>query len=278
MQSNSTNYQRLKDTLLPELVRALPCDPIVSEKAFFRSFKTVSQKTPPMEEVSANKLAEAFSHYIQLYQKDAEMDWKERLRRGEASAWEEVYKTCYSSCAAKLAYQFQGDREDAKDIFQEAVTVLFKEVNKPGAHIFVPVRKFLESVAQKLKLNMLKGLPRQHRMEEYLVEQALIEPSISLPALLQPDDRFSQVMLQNLTKLLPQEQEILQKKHEGNSMDEIADHFGIEGTQEQRRSTARQRLHRAMEKLKNHIRKSLDPKDPLLRFLDKPDEGETPQA
>ena len=279
MQNNSTEYQHLRETLLPDLLRQLSCDQDLGERAFFRGFRTTLQQKQPAEEGFAANLTQAFGHYVQLFQQDTELAWKEQLRRSDAAAWEQVYRSCYQPVAAMLAHKFQSGAEEARDVFQETVVVLLKYLNKPGAHIFATVRQFLVSTARRIKLNMLKGLPRQHQLEEHLVEEQLLEPPVALPTLLQPDDRLSQVIQANLKKLSPAEQEIIRLKHEGRSMDQIADHFDITGIQEQRRNTARQRLHRAMTKLEDNIRNSLRPGDPLLRFLDKKsDDDKTPQA
>jgi len=280
MQNNATEYQRLRETLLPGLLHQHRCDPALGEKAFFRGFRTALQKQQTAADGFAENLAEAFQHYLQRFQQDSEAAWKEQLRSSEGTAWTQLYKTCYRPVEAALAHKFQCSAEEAEDIFQEACAVLFKYIKQPDAHIFASVREFLTATAKRIKLNMLKNQPRQHELEKDLMEQQLIEPPVALPALLQPDDLFTQSIQQNLKKLSDDEQTLIRLRHEGHSMDEIAQHFGILGDQEKRRTTARQRLHRAMNKLRENIRRSLPPNDPLLRFLDHKNDQDTdtPQA
>ncbi len=77
-----------------------------------------------------------------------------RLRRGESAAIKQVYKVAFPACV-RLITNNSGTQEDAKDLFQECLIVLFKNLRKEDFELTCTVKTYLYSVARNLWLKRL---------------------------------------------------------------------------------------------------------------------------
>ena len=75
----------------------------------------------------------------------------EALRRGERGAVEDLYKNAFGYCAS-VVLNNNGDMSSAKDLFQEAIIVLFKNLKKPDFVLSCDVKTYLYSVMRNLWL------------------------------------------------------------------------------------------------------------------------------
>jgi len=73
------------------------------------------------------------------------------LKRGDRIAIEELYKNSFSYCSS-FVIQNNGSLSDAKDLFQEAIIVLFNNLRKPEFSLTCEVRTYLYSVVRNLWL------------------------------------------------------------------------------------------------------------------------------
>jgi len=85
---------------------------------------------------------------------DLNASMTERLRRGESAAIKQVYKLAFPACA-HLITNNSGTQEDAKDLFQECLIVLFKNLRKEDFELTCTVKTYLYSVARNLWLKRL---------------------------------------------------------------------------------------------------------------------------
>lgn len=73
------------------------------------------------------------------------------LRRGDRAAVEDLYKTAFNYCASYVINN-NGSQSDAKDLFQEAIIVLFNNLRKPDFELRCNVKTYLYSVVRNLWL------------------------------------------------------------------------------------------------------------------------------
>ena len=78
---------------------------------------------------------------------DQPFDWLSRLRQGDDAAFEQLYKLYFRQAAAFVLAN-SGSEQDARDVFQEALLVLYKKTrdsnfslkSDPGAYLYAVVR------------------------------------------------------------------------------------------------------------------------------------------
>jgi RNA polymerase sigma factor (sigma-70 family) len=81
------------------------------------------------------------------------------LARNDKRAIESIYKDNYNLIQA-LVINNNGNSEDAKDIFQEAMIVLFEKVRSGDVTLNCQVRTFIYSVSRRLWLKRLMTMNR----------------------------------------------------------------------------------------------------------------------
>lgn len=77
-----------------------------------------------------------------------------KLKRGDRKVVEELYQNAFSYCS-KVILQNNGSMDDAKDLFQEALIVLFKNVRKDDFQLNCNVKTYLYSVMRNLWLKRI---------------------------------------------------------------------------------------------------------------------------
>jgi RNA polymerase sigma factor (sigma-70 family) len=108
-----------------------------------------------------------------------------KLQTENGISFEMLYQLYYPAIASYIK-QNQGSKEDAEDIFQEAVVVLLQKVRLPGFVLTSSLKTYLYAIARNLWLKKLRAdkvflLTDEFQIEnEYSVTQAYeIEPEIS---------------------------------------------------------------------------------------------------
>jgi len=92
----------------------------------------------------------------------------EGLARNDRKAIETIYREHYNMVQA-LVINNNGTADDAKDIFQEALMVLYEKVSAGGFELHCQLKTYIYSVSRRL---WLKRLLHQNR---YQASEALIE-------------------------------------------------------------------------------------------------------
>lgn len=72
-----------------------------------------------------------------------------RLRQNDSAAIKEIYRLAFPACA-HLITNHQGTTEDARDVFQEALIVLHRNVRKPDFELTCQVQTYLYAVVRRL--------------------------------------------------------------------------------------------------------------------------------
>lgn len=168
--------------------------------------------------------------------------WKAALYRGDDAAWKRVYEECYHKVRYVLAVSNACPEEDVRDFFQEALMVLHKNPHR----ITGPIAPWLKQVAVYMWKNVLRKLPKQHELQNYLLREGLIiQQEIRLPEIVDIEKMKNEQLKRCLSQLGEQDQEIIRLFYlEGLDYEEISAHIGIT------EDTAKQRKHRALVRLK----------------------------
>jgi len=87
------------------------------------------------------------------------------LREGDSEVLSALYKRYYN-IVLKLVVNNSGSSDEAADIYQESIIVLFENSEKPGFELKCQLQTYLYSVAKRLWLKQLKRKGRTYLMKE----------------------------------------------------------------------------------------------------------------
>jgi RNA polymerase sigma factor (sigma-70 family) len=97
-----------------------------------------------------------------------------RLRNDDIVAWDYVYKIAFEPVARYILIN-KGNRDDVKDVFQDAMVVLNNKVNNPDFVLTCKIEVFIYSVARNIWLRRLDGLSRKIANEKLDEKLELID-------------------------------------------------------------------------------------------------------
>lgn len=78
------------------------------------------------------------------------------LKQGKSTAFEQLYQKYYKMVASFIKNN-KGTEDDARDIFQEAIFALIKNLQKPDFELKAKLGTYLYSIARYLWLHQLRG-------------------------------------------------------------------------------------------------------------------------
>jgi len=99
------------------------------------------------------------------------------LARNETKAVETIYRENYNSIQA-LIINNNGSADDAKDIFQEAMIVLYEKVRSGAFELNCQIKTYVYSVSRRLWLKRLQQLNRYSAPVENLESLVPVEDEI----------------------------------------------------------------------------------------------------
>src|SRR6185436_11226786 len=79
-----------------------------------------------------------------------------QLIKEDNAAFERLHKDCFP-IVAKYVKQNSGSRQDAEDIFQEAIIVLLNNIRHPGFQLTASLKTYLFSISKNLWLKKLRA-------------------------------------------------------------------------------------------------------------------------
>jgi RNA polymerase sigma factor (sigma-70 family) len=147
----------------------------------------------------------------------------EGLAKDNSQAIETIYKQNYNMVQT-LILNNNGNADDAKDIFQEAVLVLYEKVKSGSLELNCQIKTYVYSVCRRLWLKRLNQLQRFSPEVEGIEELVMVEEEMEAHEQRNNDFQTMEKALQNLGEPCKSllESYYLQKK----SMQEIAGDFG----------------------------------------------------
>ena len=83
----------------------------------------------------------------------------DRLRNGDTIVFRQLYKTVFPPCS-NLILQNNGTMNDARDVFQESLMVLVKNLRKPDFVLSCGIKTYLYSIMRNLWLKRLNKKSR----------------------------------------------------------------------------------------------------------------------
>lgn len=88
------------------------------------------------------------------YQKDIEIELAEGIKHGNHLALEHVYENCFP-VVKKMILSNSGTESEAQDVFQEAIMVLYDNLQKEDFVLTSSIRTFLYAVSHRMWLKNL---------------------------------------------------------------------------------------------------------------------------
>jgi RNA polymerase sigma factor (sigma-70 family) len=146
-----------------------------------------------------------------------------RLAKNDKQAAETIYKDHYSMVQA-LIINNNGSADDARDIFQEAMIVLYEKARSGSFELNCLLKTYLYSISRRLWLKRLHQLQRYHGRVESMAETVPVEEDAELH-----DQRSTQfqAMEQSMASLGEPCKSLLEAYYlQKRSMTEIAASFG----------------------------------------------------
>ncbi|MGB0839363.1 MAG: RNA polymerase sigma factor [Chitinophagales bacterium] len=168
--------------------------------------------------------------------------------KGDAKILEEIYSK-YSSAIFKLVKQNNGTKEDARDVIQDGLIIVFKKARNDNLILTSSFLTYFFAVCRHIWWKKLKNKSNQTVTLEQdlrLIDETDIEKAI------QTQERH-QFYLSKLAELSPGCQKVLQFYAEGKRMKEIVTLMGFKSE-----VYARKRKFKCKEQLMNRIKQ--DPK------------------
>lgn len=94
-------------------------------------------------------------------------DLTEKLRLGDNEAFAYLYRMFYRAAASWVKAN-SGNEQDARDVFQEALLALFRQINRPDFHLTTDIGAYLTAIVRKIWLYRLRT---RHNRPEILVPE-----------------------------------------------------------------------------------------------------------
>jgi RNA polymerase sigma factor (sigma-70 family) len=112
-----------------------------------------------------------------MEERSTDVRFLEYLRKGSSTAFEELYRKYYRM-AEDLVFRLNGNREDAQDVFQEALFVLVKKLREPGFTLSGKLSTFLYAVIRNIWLKRTGKMSNEVSMDEKSLTVALTRSEV----------------------------------------------------------------------------------------------------
>ena len=178
---------------------------------------------------------------------------KKGLRTGDSKVLDEIYQQYFERTAYWVS-QNRGTREDARDIFQEALTAIYLQLRNPDFHIKHELGTYLHAICRNLWLKILRDDVQAMQSSAAKLPQLTSEETVDISALITKEQLYRDQFL----KLGKQCQEIMRLFLQGISMQAIAQQLKLSSV-----NYVKKRKFLCKEQLINAIKK--DPRYKLLR-------------
>jgi RNA polymerase sigma factor (sigma-70 family) len=133
-----------------------------------------------------------------------------------------LYKS-YLPCVTKYILNNGGIEEDARDVFQEALIVLYKQIKSKDISLTASLKTYIFSICRYRWLNNLR---KNKRIESFNKEMELIDLNSDIIFQMEKAERYRLLQV-HLSKLSPTDQKILNLYFQKKSTEEIADLLGL---------------------------------------------------
>lgn len=174
------------------------------------------------------------------------------LAKNDKKATETIYRSNFNVIQAMILNN-NGDEDDAKDIFQESMVVLFEKSRLADFELTCSIKTFLYSVARRL---WLKKLASNNKTISHHEEIDIVSVDEDLEVHEKKDAEY-ELMQQSISKLGEPCKSILEAFYfKKQNMQEIAENFGYTNAE-----NAKNQKYKCLMRLKKLFFKQIDKKD-----------------
>lgn len=171
------------------------------------------------------------------------MDIGKQLRHHREAAFEQLYESCFPR-VARLVKALGGNYDDAKDIFQDALVVLYEKAVEGRLEIQSSTSAYTVGIAKHLWM-------RQRRQNGHLLAFSELEQEIDIPEDFNRQPEKNQLRLFRFLAAAGRKcMEILQAfYYQAMPLPEIAEEFGFANTR-----SATVQKHKCLEKVRQQVK------------------------
>lgn len=137
----------------------------------------------------------------------------EGIRKGEDKTLNYLYNTYFGTVRTHIVKN-SGTEEDAYDIFQDTLMVLFKKVQQNNMELTTDLKGYTFSIARNLWSNQLRRKKKTTNSHEDIADDLDLEKLLDTP--------IEQIVQRSFLKLKKECQKVLTMHMQGSDYDEIA--------------------------------------------------------
>ena len=149
-------------------------------------------------------------------------EWIKGIAEKDAKTIQRIYDTCFP-LLLKFIRNNKGNREDAEDIFQDALIILFKKSNQ-NLEIETSLKSYFLGVCKYQWFNRMRK--RKPTVVAEVDDQYIREPIPNIDALME-DEEKRKLFKRKFMELSPSCREVLTLFFNGESMQKIATKLGF---------------------------------------------------
>lgn len=150
----------------------------------------------------------------------------EGLRKGDDKILNYLYQNYFSTVKSHIVKN-SGTEEDAYDIFQDALMVVFKKFQNNGVELTSDLKAYVFGIARKLWSNQLRVKKEVSDYGQDVIDDFELDKLLETP--------IEQIVQRSFLKLPQEHQKVLTMNMEGHSYDDIAIEMGYKNATYARR-------------------------------------------
>lgn len=162
-----------------------------------------------------------------MFKKHSDKSLVEGLRKGDDKTLNYLYQNYFGTVKSYIIKN-SGTEDDAYDIFQDALMVVFKKFQHNGVELTSDLKAYVFGIARKLWCNQLRTRKEIHTNEENdIIDDSELERLLEIP--------IEQIVQRSFLKLPEDSQKVLSMHLEGLSYEQIAKNMGYKSATYARR-------------------------------------------
>ncbi len=161
-----------------------------------------------------------------MFKKHSDNKLIEGLRKGDDKTLNYLYQNYFSTVKSHILKN-SGTEQDAYDIFQDALMVVFKKFQHNGVELTSDLKGYVFGVARKLWSNQLRTIKEVTNYDKDVIDDFELEKLLDTP--------IEQIVQKSFLKLPKESQKVLSMHIDGYSYDSIAEEMGYKNATYARR-------------------------------------------
>ena len=161
-----------------------------------------------------------------MFKKHSDKKLVEGLRKGDDKTLNYLYQN-YFSTVKSYVIKNSGTDDDAYDVFQDAIMIVFKKFQHNGIELSCDLKGYVFGVARNLWMNQIRLKKEVNEYDKDYVDDFDIEKLLDTP--------IEQIVQRSFLLLTPESQKVLTMHLEGKTYEEIAREMGYKSSTYARR-------------------------------------------